>query len=501
MSNDKNTPPGAPSDDTTSALFVSARKKQLEEQEAARRAKEKEEQRLAAEAEVQRLEREVEERRRRAEEDKRLAEEEARRIAEEARVKKAMAESDPNAFLGVQPLPMKPPAQKAQGVPGAASASAPGTLVSGLLKNKKMLMIAGGAAAVVIVLVVTLVLVLGGGGSVKVDPGLELSSFYDNYGISLKYPENWHVFVDEDSLRVYVQSDYDHNGHCDTLMFTDVTWEYIGYIYDGTDPILAGVWILEDSIREFIGDGTFEEYQINSLMVTNDGWLAGGIDVPCTTGGGAALNLYIDFRQSNDQLLLAVIGIPERKRGVEDALTLCRRIAATAELEYSPAYEDQAYSEPQVYYDLNTGIYFEYPDGWYVMQASGASTFYAPVLIKQSADALDRMIVYNYTPEFNDFVQSGNSGMDNLIDDFAYWFLEDAGYDYYDVYNVEFSDRIAIGAHEVILLEMENDEAYFYFCLIKILSEPQQVAAIVLETKSIEARDDFDLVMNTLEIG
>ena len=76
---------GAPSTDTTSALFVSARKKQLEQQEEARRAKEKEAQRLSAEAEVRRLEQEVEERRRKAEEAALLVETQAREKREQAR--------------------------------------------------------------------------------------------------------------------------------------------------------------------------------------------------------------------------------------------------------------------------------------------------------------------------------------------------------------------------------------------------------------------------------
>ena len=59
MAEDKKNPTGAPATDTTSALFVSARKKQLEQQEAERRAKEKEEALLAAEAETRRLELEV----------------------------------------------------------------------------------------------------------------------------------------------------------------------------------------------------------------------------------------------------------------------------------------------------------------------------------------------------------------------------------------------------------------------------------------------------------
>ena len=100
MDENNNNQSGSQPADNTSALFVTARKKQLEQQEAERVAKEKEDQRLAAEAEVRRLEAEVEERRRRAEEEarrveaeaaekKRQIEEESRRVAEEARIRNA----------------------------------------------------------------------------------------------------------------------------------------------------------------------------------------------------------------------------------------------------------------------------------------------------------------------------------------------------------------------------------------------------------------------------
>lgn len=126
MEQDTRNKNGAPSSDTTSALFVSARKKQLEQQEAERRAKEKEEQRLAAEAEVQRLEQEVLER-------KRKAEDESRQVTEEARVKKGKT-ADPKAVPGT-------PSKKGKGIDKA-------------LQNKKMLIIGGAAAAVLIIVII-----------------------------------------------------------------------------------------------------------------------------------------------------------------------------------------------------------------------------------------------------------------------------------------------------------------------------------------------------------
>ncbi|TCL59043.1 hypothetical protein EDD76_105219 [Kineothrix alysoides] len=132
MEQDTKNKNGAPSSDTTSALFVSARKKQLEQQEAERRAKEKEDQRLAAEAEVQRLEQEVLER-------KRKAEEEARQVEEGAHTKKEKAAANPDTVLGT-------PSKKGKGINKA-------------LLNKKLFIIGGAAAAVLIVVIIVAVVI------------------------------------------------------------------------------------------------------------------------------------------------------------------------------------------------------------------------------------------------------------------------------------------------------------------------------------------------------
>jgi len=147
MEQDNKNASGAPSTDTTSALFVSARKKQLEQQETERRAKEKEEQRLAAEAEVRRLEAEVEARRRKAEED-------ARRVEAEAAEKMRQAAENASA-VAAQPQTYQP-------VRSAAPKPASEGGIAALLANKKMLAIIGGALAGVVVLVVVLALALGG---------------------------------------------------------------------------------------------------------------------------------------------------------------------------------------------------------------------------------------------------------------------------------------------------------------------------------------------------
>jgi len=169
MDQDKKTPAGAPSSDTTSALFVSARKKQLEQQETERRAKEKEDQRLAAEAEVRRLEAEVEERRRKAEEDARQADADAHRIAQEAHMKKAQAAVNPDAVIGVPMQQSKIPVASNKTKPAAN-----GSFPANLLGNKKLLAIIGGGAAALVLLIVILVSSLGGGSKT---PYLTASGF------------------------------------------------------------------------------------------------------------------------------------------------------------------------------------------------------------------------------------------------------------------------------------------------------------------------------------
>jgi hypothetical protein len=168
MAQDNKNTTGAPSNDTTSALFVSARKKQLEQQEAERRVKEKEEQRLAAEAEVKRLEREVEERRRKAEMDAKQADEEARRIAEQSRAKIAGAAANPDAVLGSQPAKTQVvtlPNIKPSGIaaPSAVPSAAPfggGVAVAIKSLNMKQIAIIG----VAVIIVVILIAALGGRG-------------------------------------------------------------------------------------------------------------------------------------------------------------------------------------------------------------------------------------------------------------------------------------------------------------------------------------------------
>jgi len=183
---------GAPSSDGTSALFVSARKKQLAQQEAERAAREKEEQRLAAEAEVRRLEAEVVERKRRAEEEalrveadnaekRRLAEAEAKRIAAEASAMKAQAAANPNAVLGTAPTPTQAPVFAAPVQPAAAAQKKP--------LNMKLIIGAAAGALVVLILAIVLISSIGGGG-VDSDAKFDASTQVAVMAMGINYPKS-----------------------------------------------------------------------------------------------------------------------------------------------------------------------------------------------------------------------------------------------------------------------------------------------------------------------
>ncbi len=185
---------GAPSSDNTSALFVSARKKQLAQQEEERVAAEKEAARLAAEEEVRRLELEVEERRRKAQEDAMRVEQEAqerRKLAEqerlqqekEAKMRGAQYQA-PVQYGGAQNAAPVQNAQAGQSgaftapvVAGATAVAQPiagqkandalaqvKVMVQDIIQDKKKLGIAIGAIVGFIVIII-LLSALGGGGA------------------------------------------------------------------------------------------------------------------------------------------------------------------------------------------------------------------------------------------------------------------------------------------------------------------------------------------------
>lgn len=162
-------------EDNTSALFVSARKKQLEQQEAERRAKEKEDERRKAEEEVQRLEAEVAERKRKAEEEaRRVAQEEEQRRQEEAKRRQEEAQRRQQEELRRQqeeklakdkPPVAVEPAKPSYTAPAASPAPAKAAKAPIKLPLPLPVLIGGGAGLVVLIVAIIVIATLVGSGS------------------------------------------------------------------------------------------------------------------------------------------------------------------------------------------------------------------------------------------------------------------------------------------------------------------------------------------------
>ncbi len=205
MEND-NRNQNAPSSDNTSALFVSSRKKQLEEQEAQRILAEKEAIRLAQEAEVRRLEEAVQQR-------KLQAEEEAKRLAS-----------------GQPPISNPIPPTTGNSIANditsnLANATTVTTEKKPITADKKLLgIIIGGGVAGILLLTLIVQLATGGGLSQKTlagdwysTDGLSLVTFeddsyqYTEYGIedifgTYKIEDDTVVLLHEDDPEVVVTS-------------------------------------------------------------------------------------------------------------------------------------------------------------------------------------------------------------------------------------------------------------------------------------------------------
>ncbi len=153
---------GAPSSDDTSALFVSARKKQLAQQEEQRVAAEKEAARKAAEEEVRRLEAEVAQRKRKAEEDAiRIQQEDAER-RRQAEIEKARIAAELQSAANAQYVPSTNTASSPHYGKVATGSTVTMNNSKGLFADKKVLIVAIAAVLAMVVGVIILVSLLGG---------------------------------------------------------------------------------------------------------------------------------------------------------------------------------------------------------------------------------------------------------------------------------------------------------------------------------------------------
>ncbi len=229
---------GAPSSDNTSALFVSARKKQLAEQEEQRVAAEKEAARKAAEDEVRRLEEEVEERKKKAQEDAvRIQQEEAEQ-RKQAEITKAKIAADAKAGVVGNQFGTATVAKGTTATVTAPVAPSGPSPLDRILADKKLLAIIGGAVGGVIIFIIVLSLIFGGSGPRFVH------NLDDTYYI---------VLNDDGSASGYAPTDTSFSGTwvtdgVDILVESDDYTAYLGIIDENTiyDYNFQGEFVLQE---------------------------------------------------------------------------------------------------------------------------------------------------------------------------------------------------------------------------------------------------------------
>ena len=299
---------GAPSTDTTSALFVSARKKQIEQQEVERQAKEREAERLAAEAEVRRLEQEVAERKRRAQE-------EAQRVEQEAAQRRAQAQQE--ALRAEQEATMR-----ARAAQHSAVSLQPQVAVPKAGLSKKMLFIIGGAAAVLIAAVV-LIIVLSSGGGASHNPQSFKNEISSMDGLTLGYPEKWAAdMLDSNQNGLFLKAD----DGMTVLAVMDVTSGLNQAVSNGTDAVTAAEGLLYDVAGVFAGGST-----VNDMVpqLTKSGTMVqGSAGFRYQDEGGNMQGVAKIESVEGARTILMAYAIPEGKNA-DKQQTACEAILAT----------------------------------------------------------------------------------------------------------------------------------------------------------------------------
>ncbi len=410
---------GTPGDET-SALFVTARKKQLEEQEVQRKAAEEEAKRRAAEEEVRRLEAQVAQR-------KRDAEEESRRIAQEAEERRRKAQED-----AVQEERMRaqgaPPSAAASAAPAASTATpAPKPAASAVAKapaQKKMNpMILFGAIGGGVVLIVAVVLIVIFAMPPKSEPALTeplaLDATYNQNGYSFSYPTAWKVDYseyDSDDLSdtIYVASDYLFNDFQDQVNLSDVTdWMamYSDDVYD------AGVAVLANELNAY-QSGT-ADYRDSGVSVSEENGFAYGMVTAGYTYKDIKFTIYMQLGESNGRQILSVIRTMDDSGWADPAYDTCAAIVKSAALTNPPraAAEPEPDPEPdyshlydapegyETFYDPTTGLKLYYVD---TMEAVNGLTG-DPDEVVAIRDGGYYLIAFNITDLYNNSEDTDDS--------------------------------------------------------------------------------------------
>ena len=413
--NDRNT--GAPSTDTTSALFVSARKKQLEQQEADRQAQERETQRLAAEAEVRRLEQEVAERKRRAQEEavrveqeaaNRKAQQEAQRAEFEAAQRRVQSESGAPQGRQYSAAPAAAPSPKRTGTVAAAN-------VGSLLQNKKMLLIGG--AAVLLIIAIVLIVVLSSGGAQSFNPKNFTKEISSRDGYTINYPDDWSgEMLLQDGLGLFLESKDGQN----QLAVADMTSGLNTAVANGTDAITAAENLLYDIAGVFAAGNTITdmEPQLQKSGIT----ISGTAEFHFENNGVSMLGVAKIESISDARTYITAYSVPDDKNA-KNSLALCEAILGTLMIGDPPS------DEPDV---VLSDAYWEGDDRFFAFsnELTGLAC-YLPLELEGLEDPYegdeitppgvsfqDKLILLNYTEIYQSVVVESGASLEDLTNGF-----------------------------------------------------------------------------------
>lgn len=402
MDQEKKSGTGAPSSDTTSALFVSQRKKQLEQQEADRRAQEKEEQRRAAEAEVRRLEQEVEER-------KRNAEEEAKRVAEDARNKKAQAEANPDSVLGAPPPQKEKKERKLPGLPaGDGTAAKP--------MDVKKLAIIGGAALVVVILIIVIATMGGGDGDRPGASGEMIPYSSVQQGFNFEYPKGWQVDETTEGMLTIASEDMGA-----FILLMDITSEINEMTGGGMEIIAAVEAMLQGVTEELVGgpvNGLEPQLQKTGSFVTGNA----SFTYQDSQLGQTDVDLYVTALDDHMFIdLFATTDADQRETAYADYRAIMDTLVVTGAASGAGAESGAAESAAstltapagyQVFTGSN-GLTMIYPDSWKAEEGNEGLSRAVTLIGSPSAEAY--IMVANYADEAASM--TGQAIFDSFRDD------------------------------------------------------------------------------------
>ncbi|HWS29948.1 MAG TPA: hypothetical protein VN512_07510 [Clostridia bacterium] len=480
---------GAPSTDTTSALFVSARKKQLEQQEAERQAKEREAERLAAEAEVRRLEQEVAERKRRAQEEAQRVEQEAQRAEQEAATRRQQAQQEAQQAAAQAAPPVAYAAPKQDGAHKAKFN----------LPLNKWVLIGGGA--VLLLAVILIVALSAGGGSVNAKnfTGEVLSTD----GLSVSYPETWSGYMlAGNGAGLYLEED----DGLSVLAVMDVTDGLNSAIANGADAVTAAEGFLYDVAGLFASGSAVTDM---APQLTKSGSSVQGSAGFRYQNGGTDMQGVVKIESlQGARTIISAYAVPEGKTA-DKQTKVCEAILGTLMIgdpgdsaAYSEGYVNSDPAEATPYWETDSRFMLYYNDETGIRcyispELDGNDNVFAQNDIQlKGVSFLDKFILVDFTDAYWSALAE-----DDSFEDLAKAFIRlmmDASLE--DAYNISLGTPVAeaTGTRMDFSFDMESGSA---ICALRVFDAEGICLVVMGHEISPEQQEYFDVMAASMSVA